>query len=84
VYLSHADKSIECRAEDYFMKNVFYVIAVILITGWLIGIFFYAVVGIVETLLVLAVIAFLIQSARKPKSINPDSAAVRLNKKHTD
>jgi len=63
------------------MKNLCYVIAVILIIGWLIGIFMYAVVGVVETLLGLAVISFLIQSARKPKSINPD-VAIDLNKKN--
>ena len=73
------------------MKNVFYVIAVMLITGWLIGIFVYEVVGFVETLLVLAATAFLFQSARKEKTITPpvrltrsdvDSAAVGLNKKN--
>jgi hypothetical protein len=63
------------------MKNVFYVIAVILITGWLIGIFIYEVVGLVETLLVLACTVFLFQSGRKPETIKPDSAAVSLNKK---
>ena len=72
------------------MKSVFYVIAVMLIIGWLIGIFVYEVAGFVETLLVLAVTAFLFQSARKPETINPsarltrsggDSAAVSLNKK---
>lgn len=72
------------------MKNVFYVIAVMLITGWLIGIFIYEVVGLVETLLVLACTVFLFQSGRKPETIKPparltrsgaDSAAVSLNKK---
>ena len=62
-----------------------------LITGWLIGLIIYAVVGFVETLLVLAVTAFLIQSARKPDTKKPparlarsggDSAAVGLNKKN--
>ena len=71
------------------MKSVFYVIAVMLITGWLIGIFVYEVVGVVETLLVLACTVFLFQSARKPEPVNPparlrsggDSAAVGLNNK---
>jgi hypothetical protein len=64
------------------MKNVFYVIAVILIIGWLIGILIYAVVGVVETLLVLAAVSFLLQSARRTKPLNSDSAAVGVIKKN--
>ena len=64
------------------MKSVLYVIAVILITGWLIGIFIYAVVGVVETLLVLAAVSFLLQSARRTEHLNSDSATVDIIKKN--
>ena len=41
------------------MNNILYIIAVILIIGWLIGFFAYSVGGIIHILLVLALIAIL-------------------------
>jgi hypothetical protein len=41
------------------MSNLLYIIAVILIIGWLIGVFAYSVGGIIHILLVLAIIAIL-------------------------
>ena len=41
------------------MSNILYIIAVILIIGWLIGVFAYSVGGIIHILLVLAIIAIL-------------------------
>jgi hypothetical protein len=43
------------------MGNLLYIIAVILVIGWLIGYFAFNVGGIIHVLLVIAVIAVLIQ-----------------------
>jgi hypothetical protein len=52
------------------MGNLLYVIAVLLLIGWLVGFFAYSAGGIIHILLVLAVIAVLIRviSGRKPVS----------------
>jgi hypothetical protein len=41
------------------MNNLLYIIAVILVIGWLIGVFAYSATGIIHVLLVLAIIAIL-------------------------
>ncbi len=41
------------------MGGILYIIAVILIIGWAIGVFFYSVGGLIHILLVLAIIAIL-------------------------
>jgi len=41
------------------MSYLLYVIAIILIIGWLVGVFAYSATGIIHVLLVLAVIAIL-------------------------
>ncbi len=41
------------------MSNILYVVAVVLIIGWLIGVFAYSVGGIIHVLLVIAVIAII-------------------------
>jgi hypothetical protein len=43
------------------MGSLLYIIAVILIIGWAIGVFFYSVGGLIHILLVLAIIAILIR-----------------------
>jgi hypothetical protein len=47
------------------MKNVLYIIAVILIIGWLLGVFAYSVGGIIHILLVLAVVSILLSLIRR-------------------
>jgi len=42
------------------MRSILYVIAVILVIGWLLGFFVYNAGGLIHILIVLAVIAFLI------------------------
>jgi hypothetical protein len=42
------------------MRSILYVIAVILIIGWLLGVFVYSVSGLIHILLVLAIISLLI------------------------
>ncbi|TRX60491.1 lmo0937 family membrane protein [Fulvivirga sp. M361] len=49
------------------MSNLLYLIAVILVIGWLLGFFYFSVGGIIHVLLVIAVIAILFRliSGRK-------------------
>ncbi len=42
------------------MRSILYIIAVILIIGWLLGVFYYSATGLIHVLLVLAVISLLI------------------------
>ncbi|MBK0377975.1 lmo0937 family membrane protein [Mucilaginibacter segetis] len=51
------------------MRSLLYIIAVILIIGWAIGVFFTAVGSLIHVLLVIAVIAFIIGLIRKPDTI---------------
>ena len=46
------------------MGNLLYIIAVILIIGWLIGVFAYSSTGLIHVLLVIAVIAILFKIIR--------------------
>ncbi|TYP98175.1 hypothetical protein C7447_103345 [Tenacibaculum adriaticum] len=43
------------------MRNLLYVIAVILIIGWVLGFFIYSASGLIHILLVIAVIAVLLR-----------------------
>lgn len=43
------------------MGSLLYLIAVILIIGWLLGVFVYSATGLIHVLLVLAIIAILLQ-----------------------
>ncbi|MCR8560072.1 lmo0937 family membrane protein [Mucilaginibacter sp. BJC16-A38] len=51
------------------MKSLLYIIAVILIIGWAIGVFAYSAGGIIHVLLVIAIISFLIGIIRSPSAI---------------
>ena len=42
------------------MRSILYIIAVILIIGWLLGVFVYSVSGLIHILLVLAIISLLL------------------------
>lgn len=46
------------------MRSILYIIAVILVIGWAIGVFAYSASGLIYALLVLAVIAFLLGAIR--------------------
>lgn len=46
------------------MSNLLYLIAVILIIGWILGFFVYSATGLIHALLVLAIIAILINIIR--------------------
>lgn len=47
------------------MRSLLYIIAVILVIGWLLGVFVYSVTGIIHILLVLAIIALLLGIIRR-------------------
>jgi len=47
-----------------FMRDLLYLIAVILIIGWLLGVFYFSAGAIIHVLLVLAVIAILFRVIR--------------------
>lgn len=47
------------------MRTILYVIAVILIIGWLLGVFAYSASGLIHVLIVLAVIALLLGIIRR-------------------
>lgn len=50
------------------MGNLLYLIAVILIIGWAVGVFAYSATGIIHVLLVIAVIAILLNIIRSAKA----------------
>jgi hypothetical protein len=47
------------------MRSILYLIAVILVVGWLIGVFAYSIGGLIHILLVLAVISLLLAVIRR-------------------
>ncbi|MBV4359987.1 lmo0937 family membrane protein [Pinibacter aurantiacus] len=47
------------------MRSILYIIAVILLVGWLLGVFAYSATGMIHVLLVLAVIALLLGVIRR-------------------
>jgi C4-dicarboxylate transporter len=46
------------------MNSLLYLIAIVLIIGWLLGVFVYSAGGLIHTLLVLAIIAILVNIIR--------------------
>lgn len=47
------------------MRSLLYVVAVICLTGWLLGVFVYSATGLIHILIVLAIISFLIGIMRR-------------------
>ena len=47
------------------MRSILYIIAVILIIGWLLGVFYWSATGLIHILIVLAVIALLLGIIRR-------------------
>jgi len=52
------------------MRSLLYIIAVILVIGWAIGVFAYSAGGLIYTLLVIAVIAFILALLRNPTEVD--------------
>ena len=42
------------------MRGILYIVAVILVIGWLLGVFYYSVGGLIHILLVLAIISLIL------------------------
>lgn len=55
--------------KNYIMNNLLYIIAVILIIGWAIGVFAYSAGGMIHALLVIAIIAILLKAIRGDRVI---------------
>jgi hypothetical protein len=51
------------------MRSLLYLVAVILIIGWAIGVFAYSASGLIHVLLVIAVISFVVGLIRSPTTI---------------
>ena len=47
------------------MRGLLYIIAVILIIGWALGVFFYSATGLIHVLLVIALIAIILGVIRR-------------------
>lgn len=47
------------------MRSILYLIAVILIIGWLLGVFYWSATGLIHILIVLAIIALLLGIIRR-------------------
>ena len=47
------------------MRNILYILAVIMIVGWLLGVFAWGATGLIHILIVLAVIALLLGIIRR-------------------
>jgi hypothetical protein len=47
------------------MRSILYIIAVILIIGWLLGVFYWSATGLIHILIVLAIIALLLGIIRR-------------------
>jgi hypothetical protein len=50
------------------MRSILYIIAVILVIGWAVGVFAYSAGGIIYALLIIAIIAFILGLLRSPAS----------------
>lgn len=51
------------------MRSLLYIIAVILLIGWAIGVFAYSAGGLIHVLLVIAIISLLIGIIRSPETV---------------
>jgi hypothetical protein len=47
------------------MRNLLYILAIILIIGWLLGVFYWSATGLIHILIVLAIISVLMAIIRK-------------------
>ncbi|HJP62697.1 MAG TPA: lmo0937 family membrane protein [Mucilaginibacter sp.] len=51
------------------MRSILYIVAVILVIGWLVGVFAYSATGLIHALLVIAVIAVLLALIRPSSTV---------------
>ncbi|MBS1533245.1 MAG: lmo0937 family membrane protein [Bacteroidetes bacterium] len=51
------------------MNSILYIVAVILIIGWALGVFVYSLTGLIHALLIIAIIAIILGLIRRPTAI---------------
>ena len=51
------------------MNSILYIVAVILVIGWALGVFVYSLTGLIHALLVIAIIAVILGLIRRPTAI---------------
>jgi hypothetical protein len=51
--------------KKHFMRSILYILAIILVIGWLLGVFVYSAKGLIHVLIVLAVISLLLGLIRR-------------------
>lgn len=51
------------------MRSLLYIVAVILVIGWLVGVFAYSATGLIHALLVIAIIAFVLALIRPSTTV---------------
>jgi hypothetical protein len=51
------------------MNSILYIVAVVLIIGWALGVFVYSLTGLIHILLVIAIIAIILGLIRRPTAI---------------
>ena len=51
------------------MNSLLYIIAVVLIIGWALGVFVYSAAGLIHILLVIAIIAIILGLIRRPPAL---------------
>jgi apolipoprotein N-acyltransferase len=65
IYLNEYESIFHSFQKRKIMSSILYVIAVILIIGWLLGVFVYSAAGLIHVLLVLAIIALILGFIRR-------------------
>jgi hypothetical protein len=50
---------------DYFVRSILYILAVICIIGWLLGVFVWGAKGLIHLLIILAIISLLLGIIRR-------------------
>jgi len=51
------------------MNSLLYIVAVILIIGWALGVFVYSVTGLIHVLLIIGLIAIILGLIRRPTAV---------------
>ncbi|HEX3384087.1 MAG TPA: lmo0937 family membrane protein [Mucilaginibacter sp.] len=51
------------------MNSILYIIAVVLLIGWALGVFVYSLTGLIHVLLVIAIISIVLGLIRRPTAI---------------
>jgi membrane protein insertase Oxa1/YidC/SpoIIIJ len=60
IFILIKKKSGQNLKKNKIMRNILYIIAVILIIGWLLGVFVYSLSGLIHILIILAIISLLL------------------------